>query len=265
MVPDRRYFVAVVARDSSGNAWETGLESSDLVLRDELGLDPCPACPDVAGLTAAWNPSGSRIMLSWSESADDDIVGYHVYVSTSAFSDVRDAAVVALDRASTELSFDNIDSESLNRSLTHYVEVVAFDGEKFTYRASPVMVPPWVDQTGIKDEDEAGGSTFVDRLVDGELNILLATVAISMAAIGAAFALRSRRSSGSEIWEISTREVEIDSLFDEEIEQEIQTIEQSAGQDTSPLSESLEPQQVPTETDVIDDLEDLARDIDDLF
>ncbi len=265
MVPDRRYFVAVVARDSSGNAWETGLESSDLVLRDELGLDPCPACPDVAGLTAAWNPSGSRIMLSWSESADDDIVGYHVYVSTSAFSDVRDAAVVALDRASTELSFENIDSESLNRSLTHYVEVVAFDGEKFTYRASPVMVPPWVDQTGIKDEDEAGGSTFVDRLVDGELNILLATVAISMAAIGAAFALRSRRSSGSEIWEISTREVEIDSLFDEEIEQEIQTIEQSTGQDTSPLSESLEPQQDPTETDVIDDLEDLARDIDDLF
>ena len=265
MIPDRRYFVSVVARDSSGNAWETGLESSDIVLRDELGLDPCPACPDVAGLTAAWNPAGSRIMLSWSESADDDIVGYHVYVSTSAFSDVRDAAVVALDRASTELSFDNIDSEPLNRTLNHYVEVVSFDGEKFTYRASPVMVPPWVDQTGTQDDDEAEGSTFVDRLVDGELNILLATAAISIAAIGAAFALRSRRSSGSEIWEISTREVEIDSLFDEEIEQEIQTIEETSALETTPLSESLEPQQDPTETNVIDELEDLARDIDDLF
>ena len=89
-------------------------------------------------------------MLSWSESADDDIVGYHVYVSTSAFSDVRDAAVVALDRASTELSFDNIDSEPLNRTLNHYVEVVSFDGEKFTYRASPVMVPPWVIKRELK-------------------------------------------------------------------------------------------------------------------
>ena len=127
------------------------------------------------------------------------------------------------------------------------------------------MVPPWVDQTGILDEDEAGGSTFVDRLVDGELNILLATTAISMAAIGAAFALRSRRSSGSEIWEISTREVEIDSLFDEEIEQEIQTIEEASALETTPLSESLEPQQDSTETKVIDELEDLARDIDDLF
>ncbi|MED5306636.1 MAG: hypothetical protein VX942_04345, partial [Candidatus Thermoplasmatota archaeon] len=244
---------------------ETGLESSDIVLRDELGLDPCPACPDVAGLTAAWNPSGSRIMLSWSESTDDDIVGYHVYVSTSSFSDVRDAAVVALDRVSTELSFDNIDSESLNRSLTHYVEVVAFDGEKFTYRASPVMVTPWVDRTGIQDEDEAGGSTFVDRLIDGELNILLATTAIGMAAIGAAFALRSRRSSSSEIWEISTREVEIDSLFDEEIELEIQSLEESSTLQATPLSESLEPQRSPTETNDIDELEDLARDIDDLF
>ena len=110
MIPDRRYFVSVVA----GLKWEcmgNRIGMSDIALRDELGLDPCPACPDVAGLTAAWNPAGSRIMLSWSESADDDIVGYHVYVSTSAFSDVRDAAVVALDRASTELSFDNIDSE----------------------------------------------------------------------------------------------------------------------------------------------------------
>ena len=86
-----------------------------------------------------------------------------------------------------------------------------------------------------------------------------------MAAIGAAFALRSRRSSGSEIWEISTREVEIDSLFDEEIEQEIQSIEQSSDLETTPLSESLEPQRGPIETNVTDELEDLARDIDDLF
>lgn len=264
IIPDRRYFVAVVARDSSGNAWETGLESSDIVLRDELGLDPCPACPDVAGLTAVWNPSGSRIVLSWAESAED-IVGYHVYVSTSAFSDVRDAAVVALDRASTELSFDNIDSQSLNRSSTHYVEVVAFDGEKFTYRASPVMVPPWVDRSGIQDEDEAGGSTFVDRLVAGELNILLATIAIGMAAIGAAFALRSRRTAGSEIWEISTREVEIDSLFDEEIEQELQSLEESTSLETTPLSGSPEPQRSQIEISDIDELDDLARDLDDLF
>jgi len=192
-------------------------------------------------------------------------VGYHVYVSTSPFSDVRDASVVALDRTSTELSFENIDSQPLNRTLTHHVEVVAFDGEKFTYRASPVMVPPWIDQTGIEDEDEAGGSTFVDRLVDGELNILLATVAIGMAAIGAAFVLRSRRSSGSEIWEISTREVEIDSFFDDEIDQEIESIKQSSELETAPLSGSLEPQPTPTETDVIDELDDLARDIDDLF
>ena len=86
-----------------------------------------------------------------------------------------------------------------------------------------------------------------------------------MAAIGAAFVLRSRRSSSSEIWEISTREVEIDSLFDEEIEQEIQSLEESSTLQTTPLSESLEPQRSPTETNDIDELEDLARDIDDLF
>ena len=86
-----------------------------------------------------------------------------------------------------------------------------------------------------------------------------------MVAIGAAFVLRSRRSSGSEIWEISTREVEIDSLFDEEIEQEIQSLEESSTLQATPLSESLEPQRSQTETNDIDDLEDLARDIDDLF
>ena len=86
-----------------------------------------------------------------------------------------------------------------------------------------------------------------------------------MAAIGAAFVLRSRRSSGSEIWEISTREVEIDSFFDDEIDQEIESIKQSPELGTAPLSGSLEPQPTPTETDVIDELDDLARDIDDLF
>ena len=120
-------------------------------------------------------------------------------------------------------------------------------------------------RTGIEDEDEAGGSTFVDRLVAGELNILLATTAIGMAAIGAAFALRSRRSAGSEIWEISTREVEIDSLFDEEIEQELQSLEESTSLETTPLSKSPEPQRSQIETSDIDELDDLARDIEDLF
>ena len=161
LAPDRRYFVAVVARDSNGNAWTTDLQSSDIVLTDELGLDPCPACPDVTGLTAAWNPSGSRIVLNWAESDNPEVIGYHVFASLTPFNDVRDASVIALDRTTTEFGFDLIDDQALDRDTNHYVEVVAYDGEKFTYRASPVLVLPWTEQSGPLDSQASEGLSLI--------------------------------------------------------------------------------------------------------
>ncbi len=264
LAPDRRYFVTVVARDSNGNAWTTDLQSSDIVLTDELGLDPCPACPDVSGLTAAWNPSGSRIVLNWAESDNPEVIGYHVFASLIPFNDVRDASIVALDRTTTEFGFDLIDEQALDRDTNHYVEVVAYDGEKFTYRASPVLVLPWTEQAGPLDSQASEGSSVVDRLVSGDLNILLGTIIFGLAALGAAATFRSRRGMDDDLWEISTREVEIDALFDDEIQSglnadETKEIPVKKLSDTKIIPDSTDQ---PSSDDYLDDLE---KDLDDLF
>ena len=263
LMPDRRYYVSIVARDSNGNAWTSDLESSDIILTDELGLDPCPACPDVSGLSAYWNPSGSRIVLEWSESSDQNVIGYHVYAAKTPFSDVRDASVIALDRTVTQFGFDSMDDRPLNRTINHYVEVVAYDGEKFTYRASPVMVLPWTEQLGSIDSEVSDGDSVIDLLVNGDLNILLGTIIFGLAAIGAAFTFRSRRTSVDDLWEISTREVEIDALFDDDIKSGTEAKE-TVEIPIKPISEI----NTPSESDLsveMDDLDDLARDLDDLI
>ena len=264
LAPDRRYFVAIVARDSNGNAWTTELQFNDIVLKDELGLDPCPACPDVAGLTAAWNPSGSRILLSWAESDDQDVIGYHVFASQTPFIDVRDASVIALDRTNNEYGFDSIDEQALDRDANHYVEVVSFDGEKFTYRASPILVLPWTEQTGTTDPEASEGSSLVDRLVSGDLNILLGSIIFAAAVLGVAFTFRSSRGANDELWDISTREVEIDAMFDREIQEGLKLDEAEREPVKSP--DVVTPAPKPGGMTSSDDyLDDLAKDLEDFF
>ena len=105
---------------------------------------------------------------------------------------------------------------------------------------------------------------MVDRLVSGDLNILLGTIIFGLAALGAAATFRSRRGMDDDLWEISTREVEIDALFDDEIQSglnadETKEIPVKKLSDTKIIPDSTDQ---PSSDDYLDDLE---KDLDDLF
>ena len=172
--------------------------------------------------------------------------------------------MIALDRTNNEYGFDSIDEQALDRDANHYVEVVSFDGEKFTYRASPILVLPWTEQTGTTDPEVSEGSSLVDRLVSGDLNILLGSIIFAVAVLGVAFTFRSSKGANDELWDISTREVEIDAMFDREIQEGLKLDEAEREPVKSP--DVVTPAPKPGGMTSSDDyLDDLAKDLEDFF
>lgn len=218
LVPNRRIYISVVAVDSSGNAWTDNLATSWIELKDELSADPCPECPDVSGIRANWNSAGTLIEVTW-DASDNPLYGtYHAYVSEDSFDDTRNATLVKAGMRDTILILNEFEDAPLLREETYWIEIVTFDGEIHTFYADPIEIPPWSEATFGTDQsdDDSAGDSWVERVIAGDMNMVLAILSVIMILVGGALFIKPRGDSAPAPWEMGAIEVEIEEALERE-------------------------------------------------
>ena len=219
LAPSIMTWVSVVPVDSSGNAWLTNLRTSSIALIDENSLDPGLHLPEVTGVRGYWDSSGSQIDITWDLSQDSQVESYRVFVSLDPFEDVRNATQVSsmIDGESKEvignlLILNELDGALLDNTLSYWVVVVAFDGEVNRLAVDPLQILPWSESSFGSSEDGGGeeGASWIDQLMNGDMNTLIALLSALMILAGAVLFIRPRKDSAPQPWEMGAIEVELE-------------------------------------------------------
>ena len=212
LVPNRRIYVAVVAVDSSGNAWTNNLASSWIELTDEQSSDPCPECPDVSGIRANWDAAGMLIEITWDNAEDPFYSTYYAFVSNNSFDDTRNATLVKSGMRDTILILSEFEDNALIREETYWIEIVTYNGDVHTFHADPIEIPPWSeDSFGTNPGGEPSSSeSWYEKIISGELNMMVALISVIMLLFSAILFIKPKQDSTPAPWEMGALEVEME-------------------------------------------------------
>ena len=219
LAPSVPIWVVVVPVDSSGNYWDTNLQATMISLVDENSLDPGLHLPEITGIRANWNPSGDHVEIRWDDTNDSQVIQYHVFVSENPFELTYDATLIGeIDDPTTMLILTDIEGEKIDNAASHWLAVVAFDGEVHRLSVDPLEIRPWSESSfGSSDGGEGGASdSWYDQLMSGDLNTLVALVSAVMILIGALLFVRPRQQAAPEPWELGALEVELEEQMSRE-------------------------------------------------
>ncbi len=219
LAPSVPIWVVVVAVDSSGNYWDNNLQATMISLIDENSLDPGLHLPEITGIRANWNPSGDHVEIRWDDSNDAQVIQYHVFVSPDPFELTSDASLVGeIDDPTTMMILSDIEGEKIDNAASHWLAIVAFDGEVHRLSVDPLEIRPWSESSfGTSEGGEGGASdSWYDQLMSGDLNTLVALVSAVMILIGALLFVKPRRQAVPEPWEMGALEVELEEQMSRE-------------------------------------------------
>ena len=219
LAPSVPIWVVVVPVDSSGNYWDTNLQATMISLVDENSLDPGLHLPEITGIRANWNPSGDHVEIRWDDTNDSQVIQYHVFVSENPFELTYDATLIGeIDDPTTMLILTDIEGQKIDNAASHWLAVVAFDGEVHRLSVDPLEIRPWSESSfGSSDGGEGGASdSWYDQLMSGDLNTLVALVSAVMILIGALLFVRPRQQAAPEPWELGALEVELEEQMSRE-------------------------------------------------
>ena len=219
LAPSVPIWVVVVPVDSSGNYWDTNLQATMISLVDENSLDPGLHLPEITGIRANWNPSGDHVEIRWDDTNDSPVIQYHVFVSENPFELTYDATLIGeIDDPTTMLILTDIDGQKIDNAASHWLAVVAFDGEVHRLSVDPLEIRPWSESSfGSSDGGEGGASdSWYDQLMRGDLNTLVALVSAVMILIGALLFVKPRQPAAPEPWDLGALEVELEEQMSRE-------------------------------------------------
>ncbi len=219
LAPSVPIWVVVVAVDSSGNYWDNNLQATMISLVDENSLDPGLHLPEITGIRANWNPSGDHVEIRWDDSNDAQVIQYHVFVSPNPFKLTSEASLVGeIDDPTTMMILSDIEGEKIDNAASHWLAIVAFDGEVHRLSVDPLEIRPWSESSfGTSEGGEGGASdSWYDQLMSGDLNTLVALVSAVMILIGALLFVKPRQQAAPEPWEMGALEVELEEQMSRE-------------------------------------------------
>ena len=252
--PDLPMWVAVVAVDSSGNAWLENLDTSMISPVDEASQDPGIHLPLVAEVIVYWDESDSSIEVLWKSSDDPQVLSYSIYASNLEFSDTREAILVASSITSSNASFDSIGPSPVDPSTPYWLAVVASDGGVHRFAVDSIRVYPLSElSTGGEGSDLPGNrSSWYDQLVEGDLNMFIALISAMMVILGLVLIIRPKERAAPKPWEMGTMEVEME----EELAREAMGISEEEEIESSSMGpkEDEETHDTPSE-DIVEDLD----------
>ena len=228
LAPNIMFWVSIIPVDSSGNYWDQGVKTSSIALINENILDPGLHIPKIGGVIAYWDSAGSRIQIEWDQKNDPIIESYYIYLSSTPFEDTRDADTSQLvSKLYSSYSWksdvsQNIDGNeySLDNENTYWIAIVGFDGEVHRLAVNPLEVQPWSESAFGSDNSgvDNSGVSWINQLIDGDMNMIIAVLSGIMVLIGGALVLKPREQSAPQPWEMGTLEVELeDQMFDDDL------------------------------------------------
>ncbi len=164
VIPELEIWVAVVARDSSGNAYLDNLVTvSGKAVNDGFDNSGNYMAP-VENLDANWDDGG--ILVTWSGINNGDVRGYKIYISDTALTKIDTYIEVGEVIASTNFRINNDNFEDLNNQSNWYIAVSPFDDFRTRIDVEPVQVLP---PTNIGSEPQ------IDAKEDTDFTSLLTT------------------------------------------------------------------------------------------
>ena len=181
----------------------------------------------------------------------------------------------------------DLEGEKVDNAASHWLAVVAFDGEVHRLAVDPLEIRPWSESSFGSSEGGEGGASdsWYDQLMNGDLNTLVALVSAVMILIGALLFVKPRQQAAPEPWEMGALEVELEEQMsreaaglsdDEEDDFVIEDDSQSFASSPSPELTIDEEEDAPAASESVidellgtssedtdlDDLEDMADDLD---
>ena len=282
LAPNIMFWVSVVPVDSSGNYWSEGVKTSSIALINENILDPGLHIPEIGGIIAYWDSSGSRIQIEWDSKNNPIIDSYYIFMSSTPFEDTRDADTsqfVSIEYSSYSWKSDiseNIDGNeySLDNENSYWIAIVGFDGEVHRLAVDPLEVQPWSESAFGSDNNglDDSGESWINQLIQGDMNMVIAVLSGIMILIGGALVLKPRERAAPQPWEMGTLEVELEEqMFDQDFgmddeESFIESDESSSSDNiTTPQINPIDYSEVsvtPPSNDVVDELLGEEEDID---
>tara|TARA_Y100000766_G_scaffold112496_1_gene96451 strand:- start:41069 stop:49372 length:8304 start_codon:yes stop_codon:yes gene_type:complete len=119
-------WVAVVVRDTAGNAQEINLATVSAQSVDDDVDDLGGYLDEIENIVLSWN-SEENILVEWSHSDDSSVRGYRVYISSNDFTSNSDADFVAEVKASNSFLITPNNYNPLVNTSAWYVAVTPFD------------------------------------------------------------------------------------------------------------------------------------------
>ena len=152
-------------------------------------------------------------------SNDAQVIQYHVFVSPNPFKLTSEASLVGeIDDPTTMMILSDIEGEKIDNAASHWLAIVAFDGEVHRLSVDPLEIRPWSESSfGTSEGGEGGASdSWYDQLMSGDLNTLVALVSAVMILIGALLFVKPRQQAAPEPWEMGALEVELEEQMSRE-------------------------------------------------
>ena len=139
VVAGQEIWVAVVVRDTAGNAQEINLVTVSSQSVDD-GIDDLGGYLDkIEDVSLSWN-SENNILVEWSHSTDSSVRGYRVYISQTEFTSTSEGDFVAEVKASNSFLITPNNYQPLTNSSAWYVAVTPFDDLFEREEVEPVML-----------------------------------------------------------------------------------------------------------------------------
>ena len=201
VIAGQEIWVAVVARDSSGNAHETMLKVVSGTSTDEGVTDPGVYLPDIAGVTASWFEEVS-IFVEWEHSTDAKVKGYHIYIAEEMFASTDEATMVGETVSANTFVIDASVFAELNNQSAWYIGVVPYDDSVAKLTVEAVKLGA-LDNTGQgEQEGEEGGQLSLEALLTGPNLIAAGMVVIILLLLVIIVRSRSNSTQRAKSWEL---------------------------------------------------------------
>ena len=225
LAPNIMFWVSVIPVDSSGNYWDEGIKTSSIALINENILDPGLHIPEIGGIIAYWDSTGTKIQIEWDDKNDPSIESYYIFLSSTPFEDTRDADTSQnVAKPYSSYTWQATPSETgnqypLNNENSYWIAIVGFDGEVHRLAVDPLEIQPWSESAFGSDSDGLGdsGGSWINQLIDGDMNMIIALISAIMILFGGVLVLKPKGRSAPQPWEMGTLEVELEEqMYDED-------------------------------------------------
>jgi hypothetical protein len=106
----------------------------------------------------------------------------------------------------------------LSNENSYWIAIVGFDGEVHRLAVDPLEIQPWSESAFGSDSDglDDSGASWINQLIDGDMNMIIALVSAIMILLGGVLILKPKGRSAPQPWEMGTLEVEMEEqMYDE--------------------------------------------------